>query len=127
MTFAEAVQALDGGSRAGILAPDGRDIVSMNVYRPDPGMIKAVARGHKFLETLNANSKLSTHALAEAEKLDQSYVAKFVRMTQLAPDIIEAILNGRQPKTMSLARLQRTFPNAWTDQRKHFGFGGLQT
>ena len=47
---------------------------------------------------------------------------KAIRMTQLSPDIIEAILKGRQPQAMTLAELMRPFPNCWNAQRTHFGF-----
>jgi hypothetical protein len=43
-------------------------------------------------------------------------------MTQLAPDIIEAILNGRQPQAMTLSELMRPVPDGWNDQRQYFGF-----
>jgi hypothetical protein len=43
-------------------------------------------------------------------------------MTQLAPDIIEAILNGRQPYSLSLTDFMKPFPNGWEEQRQHFGF-----
>ncbi|MCB9965834.1 MAG: hypothetical protein H6855_07120 [Rhodospirillales bacterium] len=60
--------------------------------------------------------------LAEQEKLDHGYIAKTIRMTQLAPDIIEAILNGRQPYSLSLTDFMKPFPNGWEEQRQHFGF-----
>jgi hypothetical protein len=43
-------------------------------------------------------------------------------MTQLAPDIIEAILNGRQPYSLNLTDFMKPFPNGWEEQRQHFGF-----
>jgi hypothetical protein len=60
--------------------------------------------------------------LAETEHLDAAYIARIIRTTQLAPDIIEALLNGRQPRTFSLSQLLRPFPDCWNEQRKFFGF-----
>ena len=56
--------------------------------------------------------------IAEAEKIDRSYVNRLLRLTLLAPDIQEAILDGRQPKGMQLEELTRTMPSEWGVQRK---------
>lgn len=50
-------------------------------------------------------------------------IAKFIRVAQLAPDLVEAILNGRQPQPLTLSQLMRPFPDNWAEQRRHFGFG----
>ena len=63
-----------------------------------------------------------THAtikeIAAAEKINESYVGRVLRLTLLAPDIVEAILSGRQPADMTLAVLMRPFAVKWTEQRK---------
>jgi hypothetical protein len=63
-----------------------------------------------------------THAtiaeIAAAEKINESYVGRVLRLTLLAPDIVEAILDGRQPAQMTLAVLVQRFPVGWTEQRK---------
>jgi hypothetical protein len=62
-----------------------------------------------------------THATVEesagAEKISDSYVGRVLRLTLLAPDIVEAILGGRQPAQMTLAVLMRRFPVLWSAQR----------
>jgi hypothetical protein len=62
-----------------------------------------------------------THAtiaeIAAAEKINESYVGRVLRLTLLAPDIVEAILDGRQPADMTLAVLMRPFAVEWTEQR----------
>jgi hypothetical protein len=62
-----------------------------------------------------------THAtiaeIAAAEKFNESYVGRVLRLTLLAPDIVEAILDGRQPADMTLAVLMRPFAVEWTEQR----------
>ena len=60
--------------------------------------------------------------LATRLGVDRSYVARILRLPLLAPDIIEAILEGREPSGLSLARLTRKFPLVWEDQRRRFGF-----
>lgn len=108
--------------RKHITTPDGRDVVAARAPRIDSSMIRAVVRGHELLELMDADPDLTTVKLGKEQKLDASYVAKYVRITQLAPDIIDAILNGRQPKTLSMSQLLRPFPDLWHEQRAHFGF-----
>jgi hypothetical protein len=65
-----------------------------------------------------------THAtiaeIAAAEKINESYVGRILRLTLLAPDIVEAILDGRQPVEMTLALLMRPFSTLWEAQRSGF-------
>jgi hypothetical protein len=58
--------------------------------------------------------------IAAAEKINESYVGRVLRLTLLAPDIIDAILGGRQPAEMTLAVLMRRFPVGWKEQRATF-------
>lgn len=111
------------GGRKFITAPDGKDIVSSKAPRPDAAMIKALIRGFEFTEMMDADHTLNTRIIGKRENLDMTYVAKFIRMAQLAPDIIHAILNGRQPQGLTLSELLRPFPDNWVEQRQHFGFG----
>ena len=60
--------------------------------------------------------------LAGGLDVDISYVARILKLTTLAPDIIEAILNGEEPSGLSLAQLTRTFPMDWEQQKTLFGF-----
>ena len=49
-------------------------------------------------------------------------MARILKLTTLAPDIIEALINGEEPNGLSLAKLTQTFPEDWTEQRRQFGF-----
>ena len=111
------------GGRKYITSPDGKEIVSPKTPKFDNSLIRAVVRGHEFLEKFDQDPNVTILTLKETEKLDHAYIAKTIRMTQLAPDIIEAILNGRQPRSLTLSQMLRPFPDSWTEQRKHFGFG----
>jgi hypothetical protein len=55
---------------------------------------------------------------AEAEGVTRSFVNRLLRLTLLAPDIVEAILEGRQPKAMQLEKLTDTIPSEWEKERK---------
>jgi hypothetical protein len=54
--------------------------------------------------------------IAAAERINASYVGRLLRMTLLAPQIVEAILDGRQPTQMTLAALMRPLPRLWQEQ-----------
>lgn len=110
------------GGRKYITTPDGRDVLEDRKPHFDKSLIRAIVRGHELLELADAAPDLNVIKLGKDQKLDPSYVAKYIRMTQLAPDIIEAILNGQQPPTLTVSQLQRPFPDLWHEQRKHFGF-----
>lgn len=105
-----------------ITSPDGADLSHYKKPKFQTNMIQAIIRGHEFSDILDKNPDMTIKQLAAEEKLDHGYIAKTIRMTQLAPDIIEAILKGRQPQAMTLAELMRPFPNCWNTQRVHFGF-----
>jgi hypothetical protein len=65
-----------------------------------------------------------THAtiaeIAATENINESYVGRVLRLTLLAPDIVEAILNGRQPIDITMAVLMRGYPVGWRAQRDAF-------
>ncbi len=60
--------------------------------------------------------------LTDALSLVRSYVSRIMRLTLLAPDIVEAIVDGREPSGLSLERLVKTMPVVWTEQRERSGF-----
>ena len=68
---------------------------------------------------LEEGSCRSTGEIAEAEKIDRSFVNRLLRLTLLAPDIQEAILEGRQPTGMQL-EVTNGMPSGWEEQQKHF-------
>jgi hypothetical protein len=59
----------------------------------------------------------SSAELAKAEKVNDSYLSRILRLTLIAPDITEAILTGRQPSTLQLDELLKPLPAAWDQQR----------
>ena len=61
----------------------------------------------------------SAAEIAEAEGVTRSFVNRLLRLTLLAPDLQEAIIDGRQPKGMQLEELTRTMPAAWTRQQRY--------
>jgi hypothetical protein len=110
------------GGRKLIVAPDGSDAWMPQKPRRDDTLIKAIARAHRWKRMLEDGDISSARQLAEKEDINTSYLARILRLTLLAPDIIETILNGRQPKALLLADLMKTFSVEWDKQRTLFGF-----
>ena len=86
--------------------------------RPDKALIRALARAHRWKRMLDEGRYRSAGELAEAEGVTRSFVNRLLRLTLLGPDIIEVILDGRQPTDMTLAVLMRPFAVEWTEQRE---------
>ena len=80
-------------------------------------MIKAIARAFRWREMLENAAHATIAEIATAEKINETYVGRVLRLTLLAPDIVEAILGGRQPTEMTLATLMKPFPALWEAQR----------
>ncbi len=107
------------GGRKLILAPDGTpDTWAAPCRRIDNAMVKAVARAFRWREMLENGTHATIAEIAAAEKINASYVGRVLRLTLLAPDIVEAILGGRQPAQMTLAGLMRPFSVGWTEQAR---------
>jgi len=80
-------------------------------------MIKAVARAFRWREMLENGRYATVVEIAAEEQINESYVSRLLRLTLLAPDIVEAILDGKQPPGMTLATLMRRVPITWREQQ----------
>ena len=83
-------------------------------------MVKALARAFRWKRMLETGNYASISEIATREKIDRGYVGSILRLTLLAPDIVEAILDGRQPPTLGLLTLLKPFPIEWERQRQAF-------
>ena len=108
------------GGRKQILAPPG-DAPWSPAPRVDTALVKAVVRAHRWRQMLESGEYSSSAELAKAEKVNDSYLSRILRLTLLAPDIIEAILAGRQPSTLQLDDLLKPLPAVWAQQFALFG------
>jgi hypothetical protein len=106
------------GGRKLVLAPDGTNVTTAAVSRHiDNAMVKAIARAFRWREMLEDGTHATIAEVAAAEKINESYVGRVLRLTLLAPDFVEAILNGRQPAELQLEDLLMRFPVEWREQR----------
>src|SRR5580704_1028778 len=86
--------------------------------RCDPTLIKALARGRAWFEELAAGRARSLRELAERDGITRRYVRRLVDLAFLSPELVEAILHGRQPVELTATRLtELDLPLDWTDQR----------
>jgi site-specific DNA recombinase len=91
----------------------------------DPALLRIVARAHDIQERLMQKRGLTLHAIASQEHITPGYVSRLLRLSSLAPDIITAIVNGRNPPQLTAKKLMRLaleIPVDWTAQRKLLGF-----
>lgn len=110
------------GGRRLVLAPDGTDIAAAPVSRHiDNTMVKAIARAFCWREMLENGTHATIAEIAAAEKINESYVGRVLRLTLLAPDIVETVLNGRQPARLQMSILLKPLPVAWEKQRTILG------
>jgi len=105
-----------GGRKEMILPPANE----LSRPRHDNTVLKALARAFRWKRMLEEGSYASITELAEQEKIGMSYLTRVMRMTLLAPDIIDAILDGRQGEGINLSTLAEPFPVEWEKQRRHF-------
>jgi hypothetical protein len=80
--------------------------------------VKALARGFRWRKFLDDGTYSAIKEIAAQERNDPSYVADVLRLTLLAPDLVEKILDGRQPPGWQLHRLRKSFPLEWQAQRE---------
>ena len=107
------------GGRKLVLAPDGAEVTATPITRHvDNAMVKAIARAFRWRDMLESGEHATIREIAAVERINETYVGRVLRMTLLAPDIVDAILGGRQPAQMTLAGLMRPFAVRWTEQRK---------
>ena len=105
------------GGRKAMIAPG----VMTLERRQDITLIKAVARAFRWRRILETGRFATINELAAAEKINSSYVSRVLRLSLLAPDIVEAILDGRQAETINLPALLGAESADWTSQRRLLG------
>ena len=92
--------------------------------KPDARLIKLLIRARRLNAALMGSDGVLFAALAKQEGVSPSYFTRLVRLSYLAPDITEAILDGRQPRDLTADKLlaHSRLPLAWQDQRNVLGF-----
>jgi hypothetical protein len=100
------------GGRKEMQMPEG----ATQPRKPDSALVKALARAFRWKRMLETGDFATIAELAEREGIAPSYMTRVMRLTLLAPDIVEAILDGRQGPEVTLAPLLEPFPGEWAQQ-----------
>ena len=108
------------GGRKVVIAPDGTEAPVIAAARIDSTLVKALARAFRWRRMLESGVVSTVGEIAVREKINKSYVSRVLRLTLLAPDIVEAILDGRQSVGVTLPILMESFPVDWLGQRRRF-------
>jgi hypothetical protein len=112
------------GGRKRIIGPDGQpvraggDASGVAETRGDPALVKALARGFRWRRMLEEGRYASIRELAAAEGVDRAYVGRLLNLTLLAPEVVEAIVDGRQPAEATLPGMIMPLPVDWNEQRR---------
>ncbi len=107
------------GGRKVVVVPAGRVAGAFTPAQAgiESALVRALARAHRWRRLLESGAFPTIADLARAEKVNSSYLSRVLRLTLLAPDIVEAMTSGRQPAVTTLASLMRPFPLEWDPRR----------
>ncbi len=105
------------GGRKEMHLPEG----AAQLRRTDSTLIKALARAYRWKRLLDAGSFGTIEEIAAHERISASYLTRVMRLTLLAPDIIEAILDGRTP-ARGMDELLNPMTPVWSEQRALLGY-----
>ena len=108
------------GGRKKVVTPSHAPTWAPPPPRIDNTIVKALVRAHRWRDMLESNLFASVRELAKAEKINESYLCRVLRLTLLSPELTEAILNGQQPEGLDLARLLKSLPIEWDKQAAAF-------
>jgi site-specific DNA recombinase len=106
-------------ARKEIIVPGRRD---SSPRRLNHALILAIARAKLWMRDLRGGKYADTMEIARRFRLSDAHVRRTLRFGYLAPDIVEAIIEGRQPRSLTVKRLLQGIPCVWADQRAAFGF-----
>jgi hypothetical protein len=126
MTIRIPIRLQRRGGRKLIMTPEGAAPPSPKPRRDDK-LIKALVRAHRWRRRIESGQAKSITDLAEQERVTDAYVCRLLPLTCLAPDILEAILDGRQPKGLRLVKMLGNGPLGWHEQHMTWSFGSLAT
>jgi hypothetical protein len=90
----------------------------------DQTLIRAIVRAQRWRRRIESGKAKSISDVAEQENVADAYVCRLLPLTCLAPDMVEAILDGRQPRGLRLADMLGSMSSLWNEQRKNWRSAG---
>lgn len=103
--------------RKRIITPDGTPLPTVIPPSESTALVKALARAHHWQIMMESGDYASLTELAAAEHVTPSYLARILRLTLLAPEVVESIMQQPTSMTTALAKLVRPFPTEWSGQK----------
>lgn len=88
----------------------------------DETILKALQKAFIWQEKLDNGTYDTVQECSEQEGVEITHMYRILRLTYLAPEIVEAITLGTQPRTLTLQNIIRGFPLLWQEQKQQFGF-----
>lgn len=116
-TIAVPLTVRKRGGRKLVLSPAGEEITAPARPRIDNTLVKALARAFRWRRLLETGLYATVAEMADAEGINRSYVSRVLRLTLLAPEIVEGILEGRVGTDLVLPDLLEPRSEVWTEQR----------
>jgi site-specific DNA recombinase len=122
ITFSIPARLKRTGKEMRIIVSDGSEPAT-----PDTGLVRLLARANAIRDQLLGDRSLTLEDIAKAEGVVPSYATRLFRLTILAPDIVSAILSGKNPPELTARRLMddTRLPLDWNDQRRCLGFASV--
>ena len=105
------------GHKTVILKPDSPAALDEQQLSP---LQKAVIQGHQYREQLESGQVRSITELARKENVERAFLFRAISLVNLAPDLLEAIMDGTEPPGLKLTKLKGGFPDHWHEQRQLF-------
>ncbi len=113
------------GGKKVIIGPQGQDLRTLEAEtRRDDKLLKALGRAYRWQSWILTGKYGNVQEMAEKQKINKSYMQRMMRIMQLSPKIVEAILDGEQPEGFALRDIEQTFSPLWAEQERQFGFKG---
>ena len=103
------------GHKTVILKPDSPAALDEQQLSP---LQKAVIQGHQYREQLESGQVRSITELARKENVERAFLFRAISLVNLAPDLLEAIMDGTEPPGLKLTKLKGGFPDHWHEQRQ---------
>ncbi|MAS43017.1 MAG: hypothetical protein CML43_07685 [Rhodobacteraceae bacterium] len=89
--------------------------------KADNTLVKALARAFRWKRMLDSGEFVTIAELAEREGIAAPYLTRTMRLSHLSPDLVESILEGRQPRHLTLEVLRQPLPEDWSEQKRKLG------
>lgn len=111
------------GGKKVLIGPQGQDLRALETdVRKDEKLLKALGRAYRWHSWLLTGKYATVQEMAEKQDINKSYMQRMMRIMQLSPKIIEAILDGQQPEGFALRDIEQTFSPIWAEQAEQFEF-----